>query len=296
MITVKYLFEVPLQNAVEVWNKGFEGYDFNVATTIDKFLARIVIEDLSLEYSLVAFDEDRPIAIVMNGFRLINGKKTAWNGGTGISPEYRGKGIGKLLMEKNLQLYRELGVDVALLEAIRSNKSAVNLYQNVGYHIQEHLICLQQSGVLNDKILQPAANRYILKRGRPSEVKELCFYRNFSAWQTQWPSLKEGESLILSDGNIVVGYALYKKINGKDGNSETIVLYQCESKPDRVDKEEILKALLCEVYDAPFTNPVKRLAINISDNNKELLVLLKKSNFSSYLDQHHMELQLKDKS
>ncbi|RKP49954.1 GNAT family N-acetyltransferase [Cohnella endophytica] len=292
MIFYKRLSELTMEETVALWNKGFEGYFVNIELSMEKFLARSVGEGLSLEHSLAAYEEGHPhpVGIVMNGFRVLEGKKVAWNGGTGIAPDYRGKGIGKLLMERNLQLYREQGVDIALLEAILQNERAIKLYQSIGYRVTENLVGMQHTGILDAGQLQPTfPHRYAMTRGLPPEVRNLPFYRYFSAWQTQWASMKDGESLIISDGNEAVGYALFKRVFGEDGGLATIALYQCEAMPGRTDTAEILKAALREVY-APSALSIKRLAVNIRASNKELIDLLSGLGFASYVEQVHMEL------
>lgn len=49
-------------------------------------------------------------------------------------------------MTRNLQLYQEQDVDIALLEALVQNEAAIKLYQKVGYEITEQLVCLQHTG------------------------------------------------------------------------------------------------------------------------------------------------------
>ncbi|WP_261300751.1 GNAT family N-acetyltransferase [Paenibacillus andongensis] len=285
----KKMSELSAEDMVALWNKGFEGYFLNSTLNLDKFLSRTVNEGLSLEHSLVVYENSDPIGFVMNGFRVIEGKRVAWNGGTGIAPENRGKGIGKKLMERNLQLYHEQGVDTALLEALIQNKAAIKLYQSVGYSITEQLICLQQAEDLDASLLQPnSPSGYVTRRGLPVEAKGLSFYRHLSAWQTQWASMKDGECVIVSDeGDEVVGYALFKRIFGEEGNLATIALYQCESIPGRADAEDILKAALSEVY-APFSSSCKRITMNIRDSNKELIGLLERLGFTRFVEQMYM--------
>lgn len=292
MIFIK-MSELSAEDMVSLWNKGFEGYFLNSTLSLDKFLSRTVNEGLSLEHSLVVYEKSDPIGFVMNGFRVIEGKKVAWNGGTGITPEHRGKGIGKILMERNLQLYREHGVDIGLLEALIQNKAAIKLYQSVGYGITEQLISLQHTEALDASLMQPnTTSRYVMKRGLPVEVKGLSFYRHLSAWQTQWTSMKDGECIIVSDErDEVVGYVLFKRIFGEDGNLATIALYQCESIPGREDIEDIFKAVLSDVY-APVSSSCKRITMNIRDSNKELIGLLERLGFTIYVEQVHMMRQL----
>src|SRR5690606_28819443 len=129
--------------AVEAWNKGFEGYYFDATTTVDQFTNRMVLEGLSPSLSILAFDCDKPVGLILNGVRMIDGKKVAWNGGTGVAKDYRRNGVGKQLMDATLAIYEEEGVQIATLEAIKQNEKAIKLYENKGYKIVDELVHLQ---------------------------------------------------------------------------------------------------------------------------------------------------------
>ncbi|MGG1516863.1 GNAT family N-acetyltransferase [Paenibacillus oryzisoli] len=288
---VKKMSELSVESAVALWNLGFEGYFINSTLTVDRFLARAVGEGLSLEHSLAMYDEQgEPVGLVMNGFRTLAGRKIAWNGGTGIAPAFRGKGFGQQLMERNLELYREHGVDAAMLEALIQNNAAIRLYQKVGYEITERLVGLQHDGTLNADELH-ANHSYTVQRGRPVEVSKLPFYHAMSAWQTQWNSLKDGESVMITDDASVVGYALFKRVYAEDGSLTTVVLYQCEAAPERRDKREILTAALSEIF-AHGEAPSKQLTMNIRHANRELHELLDSLGFAPFVEQVHMLRQL----
>src|SRR4051812_22545617 len=115
MYRLKGLNELTFDQALQIWNEGFKGYFVDVTMTLDVFIARIIKENLSISKSIVAFEENRPVGILLNGIQEMNGVKTAWNGGTAVVPEYRKKGVGKFLVEASFDIYRKEGVEVATL-------------------------------------------------------------------------------------------------------------------------------------------------------------------------------------
>jgi len=291
MIAYKRLSELPIEELVQLWNRGFEGYFVNVQMTADRMSARIEAEDLELEHSIAMYADGRPIGFVVNGFRILNGKKTAWNGGTGIIPEYRGKGFGKKLMERNLELLMEFNAEVAILEALSQNEHAIALYRSVGYEVADRLVYMQNTESLDCKLLEAgsSSSSYATILGKPEDVSDIPFYRTLSAWQTQWKSLRNGNSLKVLQGDSIVGYALYKKIRG-EGTDETIVLYQCEAAPGKTDEEEILKAALHEVFE-PYQRYGKRMTVNLRASNTGLIDLLQRLGFQTTIEQVHMMLK-----
>lgn len=50
-----------------------------------------------------------------------------------VEEEYRGQGIGKLLMEKMENYFRETGCDDIIIESIFPNKNAQGFYKSLGY-------------------------------------------------------------------------------------------------------------------------------------------------------------------
>ncbi|MFT4412339.1 GNAT family N-acetyltransferase [Fredinandcohnia humi] len=287
MITIKRLSECSLQDAVHAWNKGFEGYYFNMTTTVDLFTRRMILEGLSPTLSIVAYDEDKPVGLILNGVRLIDGKKVSWNGGTGVDPEYRGKGVGKLLMDEMLAIYEEEGIDVATLEAIKENDRAIKLYEKMGYKVVDNLVQLQHTGSLSEKAFSTETT-FTYRRGIPIDASTVPFYKSMVPWQTQWNNARDGESLVAVDeSGEAVGYAIYKRHFNDEGKLVALILFQCEAAPEYENKEAVVKALLHEVY-GPFDIEVLRSAGNISATNEILRKFLKIEGFEVKAEQVFM--------
>jgi ribosomal protein S18 acetylase RimI-like enzyme len=288
VITYKKLSELSIEDVIALWNRGFEEYLVNITMNVTTFLRRVVFEDLSLEHSFAAYADEQPIGIVVNGFRQINGQKVGWNGGTGIIPEHRGKGFGLLLMQENIELYRREGVEIALLEAIAENERAIKLYQKVGYQIEDQLTFMNMSGELPANSFDSDSNRYIIKKGMARHIGTLPFHKALAAWQTQWPSVKDGESILVYDGTDAVGYALYKRVYDESGNLSMISLYQCETVPDHQDREAIFLLALREAYQ-PLSHPCKRITVNLSKSNETVIQALMDAGFSTQVELVHMK-------
>lgn len=223
-LSFKRLTECTIQEAVTAWNRGFEGYFFQMEMTPELFVNRIGNEGLSVNHSVVAFDGKEPIAIVMSGIRTIDNKKTAWNGGTGIATDYRGKGVSTQLMEEVLKIYKEEGIEVATLEAIKQNERAIRLYEKFGYEIVDTLV--YSNGVLDS---QPSENSPIqIKAIRPEQLAAMPFYKENVPWQCQWQSVKSGEAHLYYEDGVALGYTLVKRVWNQEGKLEKVLLFQLE--------------------------------------------------------------------
>lgn len=292
MITIKRLTECTIEQGVLAWNRGFEGYFFDATTTPERFVTRMAMEGLSPDLSIVAFDGDEPIGIVKSGVRNINGQKVSWNGGTGVAKNYRSKGIGKLLIEKSLSIYKEEGVEIATLEAISQNEAAIRLYERFGYEITDHLEMLSLNGSSNKKVHQMP--KYEVIKTIPQEVGEISFYKAMNPWQTHWRSARDSEAMIaLDECGEIIGYAYFKRVFNDDYKHIATSVFQCEANPLRQDAKEIIEFLLSCIY-FDFSDDIRRTVLNVPTNLSKLTYqVLKDIGFETTVQQVYMIKEMK---
>ncbi|PYS74827.1 MAG: N-acetyltransferase [Acidobacteria bacterium] len=274
------------QTALQVWNEGFHGYFIDLTLSLDDFLRRIMSLGISPEHSFIAFVNGQPVGFLLNGIRESLGKRYAWNGGTGVIPSFRGKGVGKMLVQVALDLYSAESVDVAMLEAISTNESAIALYKKFGYEILEELVVLQSDALATDLV----SSVFIITKLMPAAVGKLEFYREFSPWQCQWQSVAAGggEAVIAVDADRrVAGYALFERKFDESGKPAKISMYQCEVAPERGDGELVAASLLRHVFMME-TGNCKRLTHNLRKTNQVVIDLLTASGFTTFIEQVHM--------
>jgi Acetyltransferases len=281
-VTFRPLSELPVKEVSELWNQSFEGYFVPAALPLDRFISRTASEGLSLEHSLACYVDGEPAGLVMNGFREYDGRKLAWNGGTAVKPSFRGKRIGKALMQRNLELYEELGVSQANLEAIAQNANAIRLYEEVGYEQIDRLLILSTEQPIPD-MDDTYEHPYQIALGMAAEAARLPLYTTGDVWQADLSSLKDGESVAVFDGGVTAGYALYRRTFSPDGSLTGIVLYRLEAAPGRTDAKDIMLAALHEVWQPGET--CRRSAFNIRASNTLLVELLSEMGLTVTMEQ-----------
>lgn len=292
MVEIKSLSECTLEQAVEAWNKGFEGYQFDMATTTEAFSKRMEQEGLSKELSVVAFAEGNPVGLVLNGIRQSGGRKIGWNGGTGVTVPWRKKGVGIQMMEKTLQILKDEGVEIATLEAIAGNGKAIELYKKLGYEIVDDLFFLKLDGAVDEKSAA-GSGKYKIREAEPEEIGSLPFYRGDFPWQIQWQSLRDAEGrIVFNPEGEEIGYALFRKLKDGDGNHSRTVLYQCETAPDEIYRKKIADILLNEVF-GNFKDTIHRTAVNVPvTGNAITYQVLKDKGFEKSIAQVFMKKKL----
>ncbi|WP_282171903.1 GNAT family N-acetyltransferase [Cytobacillus firmus] len=269
---IKRLSQCTLEEALTAWNKGFEGYIVPIKMDLQAFVNRMISEGLSPEMSIVVFMHGEPCGIVMNGFREINRRRIVWNGGTGIAPEFRGKGLSAAMMEEVISIYRAERAHTAVLEAIEENERAIKLYKKAGYVITDHLLYLNKKlshnelGVLKE-------NHLSIKRLYPEQLQSLSIYDSKAAWQCQWQSVKHGEAaVLLNDDGKEEGYILYKRILEAGGRTDRIIIYQLRLN-DGNDYDKMTEGILAHLFLAG-DDSIDFTAVNISVSNPASKALL----------------------
>jgi GNAT superfamily N-acetyltransferase len=291
MYEIKRMNTCSFQTAHEAWNDGFKGYFVDLTLPLDRFVQRLSYENISLEHSLIAFEHNRPVGFLLNSFRISCEKKIAWNGGTGVAPDMRGRGVGKALVAAAIDVYKSESVDIAFLEAINGNDSAIALYKNNGYQVFDELTNLQSDRSIN---FTSTPSGYMVEEVHPAVVGVLDFYYERSAWQTQWQSLATtcGEAVIVRDRNgSVVAYALFRKKFNEQGKLLSIALCQCELAGDRDDGDAIVSVVLDKIFPA---GEYRRTTYNFRKSNTLIIEKLIDAGFTTYVEQVHMMKDLSE--
>ena len=291
MFEIKRLNTCSFQTAHEAWNAGFKGYFVDLTLPLDRFVQRLTYENISLEHSLIAFEQDRPVGFLLNAFRISRDKKIAWNGGTGVAPDMRGKGVGKALVAAAIDVYKSEYVDTAFLEAIKGNESAIALYKNNGYQVFDELTNLQSD---NPNKFTSTSSSYIIQEVHPAVVGVLDFYYERSAWQTQWQSLAAtcGEAVIVRDDDgSPTAYALFRRKFNEDGKLLSVALSQFEFAGDRDDTDAIVSVVLDKIFPA---GEYRRTTYNFRKSNRFVIEKLLDEGFTTYVEQVHMMKDLSE--
>ncbi|MDT0162536.1 GNAT family N-acetyltransferase [Bacillus sp. AG4(2022)] len=293
MIEIRRLSDCSINEAVTAWNIGFEGYFFDASTTPEKFVARMAAEGLSPDLSIVAFAEGKPIGIVKSGIREFRGRKIAWNGGTGVAAAWRSKGVGRMLIDESIKIYKEEGVQLATLEAISENSKAIALYEKLGYQKADSLEYLELKGCLEQNPVRlNNQHSYLAEYVYPQEASSLSFYKGTAPWQTSWQNAKDGEALIALDNGSAAGYAVFRKGFTAEGRHAATTLFQIQADPGRKDWQEIITFLLTEIF-GDFSDEIRRVIPNFPvKDNRETYELLSGIGFTPAVKQVYMIKEL----
>ncbi len=89
------------------------------------------------ELSYGAFYEKKLVGFVLNATGNWYGRSTAYDTGTGIVKEFQGQGIARKLFDLTIKELKEKKIKQYLLEVIKTNSKAIQLYQSMGFQIHK---------------------------------------------------------------------------------------------------------------------------------------------------------------
>jgi ribosomal protein S18 acetylase RimI-like enzyme len=132
-ITFQSALELSLPAIAELHTTTYGGgWKSNPAKLVDIFR----IQNVDLQHSLIAYDGRKPIGLALLGRRRAHG----WLYDFGISPAYRGKGLGTRLLLTTTRESAKAGIRDIELDVWEKRDDAIRLYQRAGFqHMRSYL-------------------------------------------------------------------------------------------------------------------------------------------------------------
>lgn len=258
---------------------AFSDYQVKIDLPFWKFEQMLQRRGYSSEISIGAFEDERLVGFVLNGFRDWNGKTTVYDLGTGVVPKYRRQGLTSDMLQRIKKLFKEKQIEQYLLEVIKSNTSAVQLYKKQGFTIQREFSCFEL-----DKNKYIPLTTYDVEHVERVDLEQLKKFWDFKpSWQNSIPSINAiPEAFIFSVvrfDNIIVGYGIMDK---KTGDIPQIA----------VDKKYrgngIAKSIITDMIKS--TESHKIYVLNVETQFKSVEDFFLRLGFERYTEQYEMLL------
>jgi ribosomal protein S18 acetylase RimI-like enzyme len=269
-VKIKDLSSTPFEEVIACFLKAFEGYFVKLPEDIEYWRSRFIIArvDWSLSYGM--FDGEKLVGYIINGIDQHNGQPTAYNTGTGVLSEYRGKAIVDQLYDHALPLLKAQKIEKCLLEVICENERAIKVYERIGFKITRHLRTF--SGNLPETT---SGKRF--QKCHFSQVLYSGLYKaEHYAWDNSAEAIKMSDNIqtyCLMDGDTPEAYFSIDPA----GN-----IVQLESKSR--DYKHLLNAAGSVAREVKLKN--------VDAQRNELLKELQKLHFSNPVNQYEMEMSL----
>jgi ribosomal protein S18 acetylase RimI-like enzyme len=289
---IRSLGDCTIREITEQWNIGFQQYFNKMSISIEAMTVRLGRLNIHPELSVAAYIGGIPAGFVMIGLAHVNERKLAWNGGTGVNPEFRGHSLSKLLLKEAISRTQAAGAESLSLEVRLDNDRAIRAYLSCGFRIMDTLQLMRREEAFTSlPFFRSRSADYRIINVTPHIVGRLAYYQEArNSWTTQWFREEGNEAIIVSDRKgESAGYALYRKSYSADGMLESIELTHCEADPQRSDGDDIVRILLAEVF-SPLSGSCLRKIRYLRESNTEALDALREAGFHTVFAEHLMVL------
>ncbi len=274
MINYRLLSDHDFDSLYICFLAAFSDYEVDMQMSREQFRQRIVRDGVRMEMSAGAFDANQQmIGFCINGVGTWQGTETAYDAGTGVVREYRGRGVGKELFAFLTPRLKDKGIRQYLLEVLTTNTPAASLYRKLGFMDTRRLAVFRpftQIGNLSDasvrQIQQPDWNLY------------RSFWDGYPSWQNSIDAVER----IATDRMIAAAYVNDECVGYGIVFTPSANLMQLAVSP-RHRRKGIGSAILAAL------EPPERLKINnIDEQLTNALEFYKANGYRQVLGQYEM--------
>jgi ribosomal protein S18 acetylase RimI-like enzyme len=269
----------------KAFNSAFSDYIIPISLTLEQFKKRFLSKlQINFELSAGAFDSNDLIGFIFTGLGTYGGRKVAYNGGTGVLPEYRGNRITARLYSLLFPLFRERNIEASVLEVITDNEKALKVYKEIGFRESKYFHCFRKDLYTIDNVDDPN-----LKYIKVIHAPDWRLFRSFSNSSPSFldyydvitRNISNEQIIVFENENTIVGYAIYQPELGRISQLAVAKNYR---------KRGVGTALTNYIIKNSQTIAVT--ALNVDSKSSDLIQFFKKLGFENQLDQYEMYLPL----
>lgn len=280
---IKNLATTSLSEITKTFNQAFADYIIQFTASEEYLHNRWKAAGVAYNLSFGSFVNDKLVGFIIHGIDQWNGRKTAFNIGTGVIPEHRGKRIVKKLYDYSIPILKNHGIEQCLLEVIQENDKAIKAYKRVGFKEKRELIGFDYNP--EAVILEASGDNDQL------EIKVDCvtnidwdFVQSFWDFQPSWEhssstvmrSTEDFQFMGVYKEGRLVGYVIF---NPKTGYISQFA----------VKKSERRKGCGKYLFNKLTTFSNKLTAINVDKRSEQTLNFLSAFGFKEFVRQYEME-------
>lgn len=275
------LHNVSTQLLCDTFNAAFSDYIVPLHLTPSILEQKMQGENLQRDYSIGAFADNDLGGFILHATDNKIHPAILYNGGTGVTPTYRGQHLVQKMYDKFIPVYQQQGIRKIILEVISTNLPAIKAYTNSGFH--KTRIIHSFKGVVD--IHKAAANISIKENTAPDWLPLSTFMDMTPTWSNTVDSIqREGAFTTTWEAMINGETAGYISVHKDTRRIRNIAV------APRFRRQGIGTALLQHAAEELQGGPMS--IINIDEHFPEIGQFLKKAGLDHYLSQFEMENDL----
>lgn len=172
---IETLSTTPFETIAATFDRAFGDYAVSFSSSASWLGEMMRRRGVRLELSIGIRDDDQLVAFTLNGIGSWKGDVAGYDCGTGVIPEYRGRRLTALMLEKTTAALREAGASCYLLEVLQSNEKAIRAYRGAGFETTRELRCWELDTIAHpadgkiNVAVEPSIDAALLATMRDSE-------------------------------------------------------------------------------------------------------------------------------
>lgn len=270
---VRHLGHTNFNTIMACFLSAFENYFVKMPTDYNFYKQRWKAAKVNFDLSYGMFDGDQLVGFIIHAIDERRGEQIAFNTGTGVIPEYRGRKIVKAIYEHAIPDLIQNGITKSVLEVIIENEKAVKSYEGVGFTICKTFKCFAGE-LLADKV--------------KTEVKNIVFD------EIVWEQIPNQDSYswdfhnrCLKDGNSSYYYVY--------NNNKVESFFAISTENGTINQLEVLnntKGNWERLFQAVHSVTKNVRIINVDDRLGDKLSAIEHAGLKNTVNQYEMELFL----
>ena len=214
MITYKRCAETNEDAMFEAFQTGFSDYIIKIQMTKELFMKHFFgAEGNCLEYSVIAFDGEKPVGLNLGGIKVYEGIKTLRCGALCVHPDYRGTEVSNRLFDYHREIALENNCKQMFLEVIVGNDRAIRFYEKKGYEKVYDIVYYSHNDPSGFNAALP--DGYVIKRIDMNGLRSLCSQIQdiHINWQNDFDYLSQIDAQVhygvFQDKNMIGGLSIH---------------------------------------------------------------------------------------
>jgi len=185
------------------FEQSFGDYQVSVANDLEALKYRLNKIGANLDLSPAIWQDEAVLAFIIQALGNYKGLKTAYNGGTGVLPTFRGRGLAVKLYRFAFEKLKEQQVKQCLLEVVENNEPALKAYRQLGFEVSRTMHCYLGEPSKNLK-----GNKSIQLLPVKDRLPDWQLYRSFFDFEPCWQN--SIDSVIRNFQNETIIEAVYR--------------------------------------------------------------------------------------
>ncbi|WP_207432503.1 GNAT family N-acetyltransferase [Sabulibacter ruber] len=144
-MTFSFAENLSVTELCTLFNTAFSDYVQPMVLTNEILELKLTRDGTDLRFSPLALEHNAAVGFILNAVGEWQGRKTAYNGGTGVVPEARGQAVAQQMYHFCLPVLKGEGVEQCLLEVIKENTRAFTIYKKLGFEIVRNFRCFRHN-------------------------------------------------------------------------------------------------------------------------------------------------------